>query len=264
MSVIKIPRLPDQFSVRFGPAEAIAHTVLDADLAARSVGVRLSVSSDFEELAHVNQINRADWYPLMPNFDIAGSTLDPERSFWVKGIDDHGDVVLTYCVRLYILNNTTLKDEVESLRFYYDAPQAAFAAGVSTEATAPIAQDISGRISYSGTLWVRSDFRGSGLGRLIPPLSRALALTRWYPSHHVCFVSRGLIERGMHRAYGYRNLQYSVWLREFAGFGAGVECGMCWMDTAEATAEIEMNALGRHGVRVGLEREAGHDPRAAA
>lgn len=264
MSVIKIPRLPDQVSVRFGPAEAIARTVLDTDLAVRSTGVRLSLSSDFEELSRVNLANRADWYPLMPNFDVAGSTLDPETAFWVKGIDDRGDVVLTHCVRLYVLNNTTLKEEVESLRFYYDDPQAASETGVNTEVTAPQGQDITGRVSYSGTLWVRSDYRGAGLGRLIPPLSRALALTRWYPSHHVCFVSRGLIDRGMHRAYGYSNLEYSVWLRRFAGFGAGVECGLCWMDTAEATAEIETNALSRHGVGIGLEREAGHDTRAAA
>lgn len=264
MSVIKIPRLPDQVSVRFGPADAIARTILDADFAVRSTGVRLSLSSDFEELARVNERNRADWYPLMPNFDVSGSTLDPDQSFWVKGVDAHGDVVLTHCVRLYVLRNTTLKDEVESLRFYYDDPEAVAATGLSTEASAPMAQRISGRVSYSGSLWVRSDFRGAGLGQLVPPLSRALALTRWYPNYHVCFVSRGLISKGLHRTYGYSNLQYSVWLRKFAGFGAGVECGMCWMDTAEAEAEIEANASGSHRVGIGFERQAGHEPRAAA
>ncbi len=265
MSFIKIPRLPDQVDVNFGPTDAVAQSVLATDLAVRSTGVRLSLSSNFEELAHVNRVNRADWYPLMPNFNVDGSTLNPETSFWVKGVDAHGDVVLTHCVRLYVLRGVTLKEEVESLRFYYDSPEAAADIGINTEASAPMASQVSGRVSYSGTLWVRSDYRGAGLGRLIPPLSRALALTRWYPTYHVCFVSRALINKGLHRTYGYRNLEYSVWLRKFAGFGAGVECGMCWMDTAEAIAEVEGNVSGGdHRVGIGFERQAGYEPRAAA
>src|SRR4051812_25677535 len=97
MSVISVPRsrLPDQLTVNFGPTEAIAKAVLGVDFAVREIGIKLSLSSDFEELAHVNRINQADWYPLTPNFDPRFSSLHPDNAFWVKGIDGRGDVVLS-------------------------------------------------------------------------------------------------------------------------------------------------------------------------
>jgi hypothetical protein len=89
MSVFSVPRsrLPDQVNVTFGPTEAVAECLLSLDLAARNVGVRLAVSSDFEELAHVNRLNQADWYPLMPNFDPRACVLNESNAFWVKGVN---------------------------------------------------------------------------------------------------------------------------------------------------------------------------------
>ena len=137
MSVISLPRprLPDQLAVNFGPAEAIGRTVLATDFAARKVGIRLSMSSDFEELAHVNRTNSADWYPLMPNFNPRHCGLHADNAFWLKGIDAQGDVVLCHAARLYGLRGRTLKQELETLRFYYDEPQTAAAAGMASSIT---------------------------------------------------------------------------------------------------------------------------------
>ncbi len=259
MSVISIPRLPDQINVNFGPADAIADVVLATDRAARNAGIRLSLSTDFDELKRVNRANRVDWYALTPNFDPEHSALGAENAFWVKGIDHKGDVVLCHAVRLYAIHNATLADELESLRLFYDSPAQALTAGVSMRATAEVAHRMNGRMTFSGGLWVRSDYRGGGLARLIPPLSRAVALTRWYPAFHVCVVSREKLEKGMGAVYGYGSVDYSVWLLKVPGFGDALECGLCWMTTAEAEAEVEERALRLNkSVGIGLERQSGN------
>jgi len=237
-----VPRLPDQLSVNFGPAEAIGRAVLATDFAVRSLGIRLSLSTDFEELAHVNAANRSDWYPLMPNFDPRHSAVGEKNAFWLKGIDAQGDVVLCHAVRLYVFGVTTLKDELESLHFYYDRPETAMAAGLSIEVTAPMASFIDKRVSYSGALWVRRDFRGGGLARLIPPLSRALALTRWYPAYHTCILMQPTVEKGMAGVYGYDHLEYAIWVRNLPGFTANLKSAVCWKTTEEATRELEERA----------------------
>jgi hypothetical protein len=239
-----VPRLPDQLSVNFGPADEIGRVVLATDFAVRNQGIRLSLSTDFEELAHVNEINRRDWYPLTPNFDIRHSTLGERNAFWLKGIDAQGDVVLCHAVRLYVFGTTTMKDELESLRFYYDRPDTAIANGESVEVAAPIASVIKKRVSYSGALWVRSDFRGGGLAGRITALSRTLAVTRWYPSYHTCILMQPTVERGMAAVYGYDNIEYAVWLRNLPGLTANLKTAVCWKTTDEAVLEIEQRASG--------------------
>jgi len=239
-----VPRLPDQFSVNFGPAEAIGRVVLSTDFAVRKAGIRLSLSTDFEELAHVNEINRSDWYPLTPNLDFRHSAIDEKNAFWLKGINAQGEVVLCQAVRLYVFGVTQLKEELESLRFYFERPETAKANGTSVEVTAPIASAINRRVSYGGGLWIRSDFRGSGLARFIPSLNRALAVTRWYPSYHICILTQPTVEKGMDKVYGYNHLEHSIWLRNLPGFAANLKCAVCWKTTDEAVLEIEARASG--------------------
>lgn len=228
--------------MNFGPADAIGRVVLATDFAVRNLGIRLSLSTDFQELAHVNAANRNDWYPLMPNFDPRHSAVHEQNAFWLRGIDSQGDVVLCHAVRLYVFGATTLKEELESLRFYYDRPDIALANGMSIDVTAPIASRINRRVSYSGALWVRRDFRGGGLARLITPLSRALALTRWFPSYHTCILMQPTVENGMAGVYGYDHLEYAIWVRNLPGFTADLKSAVCWKTTDEATLEVEERA----------------------
>lgn len=265
MSVVSLPRqrLPDQVSVTFGPTDAVAESLLAMDLAARNAGIRLAISTDFEELAHVNRLNQADWYPLMPNFDPRACVLNESNAFWVKGLDAHGEVVLTESVRLYTLpNDTSLKNEIDSLRFYYDEPEAARAKGVGAEMTAPTAASMTGRVTYGGSVWIRSDYRGMNLARLVTPLSHVLALTRWYPDYHTCFIMKPLLEKGLDKVYGYRHSEYALSLQNIPGFKPQIELGFCWMTGDDLVSEVEELALrGRHGFGAYAERKAGNDLR---
>lgn len=261
MSVISIPRLPDQVDVKFGPADAVAEMVLATDRSVRNCGIRLSLSTDFDEMLRVNQQNQADWYRITPNFDPRECALGRDNAFWVKGINAEGETVLCHAVRLYVLHDTSLKEEIERLRFYFDDTERARAAGVRTEVDAPSAQ-MTGRLAYSGALWVRSDFRGLGLARTIPPLSRALSLSQWYPEHHTCFLMQPTVEKGMARVYGYERQEYAIRLHNLPGFPPALKTALCWKTADEVTAEIECHALGVQGrVGIGFERQRRNEAR---
>lgn len=259
MSVIKIPRLPDQVDVKFGPAEAVASVILATDRTVRNnAGIRLSLSGDFHELKEINRRNQIDWYPLTPNFDPDHCDLDLSNAFWLKGIDQHGDVVLCHAVRLYALRQD-LKTAIEDLSFYFDDGERAKTAGVHTAVSARAAA-MSGRLAYSGALWVRSDFRGFGLARLIPPLSRTLSLTQWYPANHACFLTQPTVEKGMASVYGYDNLEYSIVLGNLPGFPPTLNTALCWKNAEDVNDEIKTQALRlNQSVGIGLEGQRGHE-----
>lgn len=262
MSVISVPRLPDQLDVNFGPADALASMVLASDRVVRNAGIRLSISTDFYELQRVNAANRIDWYGLSPNFDPAGCQLGPDNALWLKGVDAAGDVVLCHALRLYALGRETLKHELESLRFYYDDPEVGRQLGVDIKVDVPAAAVMSGRVAYSGALWVRTDFRGFGLARIIPPLSRAIALTRWYPTYHTCVLTQSTAEKGMAKVYGYDNAEYAIWYTKLPGFAPFLKSALCWMTTEAIEAEVEEQASRlQHGVGIGLERQRGDEAR---
>jgi len=136
---------------------------------------------------------------------------------------------------------------------------------VKVEVDAAVAATMNGRIAYSGALWVRSDFRGFGLARSIPKLSRAIALTTWYPAFHTCVLTQATEEKGMAGVYGYRDCQYALWYTRLPGFAPFLKSALCWMDTADIEAEVVAEASRRQqGVRVGLEGQRGHETRIAS
>ncbi len=239
MTVMSIPRLPDQITVNFGPAELAAKTILGTDRIVRDKGIRLSLGFDFNDLLQANRENGSDWYTLPPMFDPTYNRLDAENAFWLRGIDSKGDVVMTHAVRLYSWSKTNLKEEVETLRMIYDDSPKRDGSIARGEVSTPVAESIRGRVSYSGALWIRSDYRGLGLARMIPGLSRAIALTRWYPEYHVCFVSTSTASKGMAQIYGYHRQQETIRLLNLPNFEEMLEFALCWMTTEDATAEVE-------------------------
>ena len=125
MSVFSQPRLrlPDQVSIDFGPAPLLGRTFLTLDRAVRQQGIYLSISHDLNELLRINEQNRKDWYPLAPMFDPTLGDINPDNSFWIGGLNEKGEVVVAQAARLYLWPDTSMTDELESMRFYYPQPE---------------------------------------------------------------------------------------------------------------------------------------------
>ena len=199
-------RLPDALTIKHGPARLLSTFVLEGDKAARRLGVRLRLRHDFGELAYVNKqrVAQGDWFRLVHMFNAQYCDLSPENSYWISGENEHGEIVLTQAGRIYYWPETNLEQEAR-LMFYGGRDE-----GQRCEITAAAAKFITGVVFYGGSGWVRPDFRGRQLMRLIPRLGRAYALARWPVDWGISFVAPVLVEKGVAEGYGYKHASYSL------------------------------------------------------
>jgi hypothetical protein len=230
-------RLPDQITIEYGPIERLGRYFLLLDKEASARGLSLSLHSDFAELERVNAANQQSWSAITPLFDHRCGGIGPENGFWIAGRNAAGEIVATQAARLYAWLDRTLESELTSLRLFYAAPMRQKQPTERCLVTAPCAREISGRVVFSGSTWVRPDYRGQGLASILPRLSRAYAFTRWYSDITMSMVRRKLVEGGVVRAYGYKRVEYSVhWLGSAKG---DLELAVVWMDRAELLADME-------------------------
>lgn len=206
-------RLLDQITLVHGPHDMLERFFRHADATARRCGVRLRLHSDFDRLLEVNERYRASWSPLTPIFHPAYSNLRIDGAFWIEGVDDGGETVLTNAGRLYDWHGTTLGDELRSLRVFFEDPAPHLAAGDFARVDAPSADRISGRVVFTGAMWVRPDYRRRGLTKIVPRITRLYAFTRWGNPLFWAFIEPDLHEIGVTRAYGPWQAEESVAVR---------------------------------------------------
>ncbi len=199
-------RLPDALTIKHGPAGLLATFVLEGDKAAREKGVRLRLRHDFGELLYVNkkQTISGSWYRLPNMFHPEYSELCPENSYWISGENEYGEIVLTQAGRVYYWPETNLEQEAR-LMFYAGREE-----GQRCVVTARDAKSVGGVVFYGGSGWVRPDFRGRQLMRLIPRLGRAYALARWPVDWGMSLVAPILVDKGVAEGYGYKHASYSI------------------------------------------------------
>jgi hypothetical protein len=106
-------------------------------------GVRLRISTDFDRLVVLNNSAPAIFNPKYYN-DLGDGT-----AFFIEGVDDSGDSVVTGAGRLYDFDDRSLASELRSLRVYFAQPQP-FCAGGYAEVAAPAAEHICGHAMFSG------------------------------------------------------------------------------------------------------------------
>jgi hypothetical protein len=196
-------RLPDQITLQHGPHDLLGPYFLLADSRARQCGVRLRLNTDFERLLWVNERHRDTWPVLIPLFHPRCNDLRGDSAFWIEGINQAGETVVTHAARLFDWQATDLEREFRSLRAFFGDPAAEIAAGASIEVAAPMAKRITGRVMGGGAVWVREDHRQLGLARLVPRISRAYAYTRWNTVGNWAVMEPHTHEKGLSRANGF-------------------------------------------------------------
>lgn len=231
------PRLPAQITLGHGPRDLLGAFFLAADRAARDRGVYLSLSTDFELLRQVNGMNLKHWHGLAPSFDAAYGGIDAGCGYWLIGRDAAGAIVTTQAAHFYAMGDETLQDYLCSLRLFYPDPARQKRDGESCMVTAPSAARIGGRVVFSGSTWIHPDYRGRALPKILPRLSRALALTRWNTDYTISLVSQALVEKGVARAYGYSRIEPGItWLG--SAVSPRYEGALVWMPRSELLEDI--------------------------
>jgi hypothetical protein len=124
-------------------------------------------------LVEVNEQNRDSWLPLFPTYDVCYNSIGPDEAFCIMGRDGHGKVVATHAGRLFNLKLSNFCDLAQSLHLLYEHPNRSKRAGETCVVTAAAARSIAGSVVFSGAAWYHPDYRGKGLSRIMPILSRA-------------------------------------------------------------------------------------------
>jgi len=232
-------RLPDQVSIDFGPPELLGPAFLQLDRAAREQGIYLSISHDLDELMDVNIQHRKHWYPLAPMFDSSLGGITGENGFWLRGVDDAGRVVATQAARLYFWPDTSFADEWEDLRFIYPDPSAQARPDEYCTADCATATKLSGRVCHTGALWLHPDRRGGVVTSILPRVTRAYALTRWYPefTFGLAKVRPSVNARNVKRLYGWSNVDKSVKWYNTPHYG-DLDFAIVSMATGEVLADL--------------------------
>lgn len=199
-------RLLDQITLMYGPHELLSRFFATADESAREIGLRFRLRSDFDGLIELNRDNRDTWPALPPICDPAQSNIRIDAGFWLEGLDERGDTVVTHAGRLFDFTRTNLLDEIKSLRVFYEAAASHIAAGERIEIDSPAASMITGRTMFAGGVWVRPDWRRFGLTKIISRICSAYAYTRWNIVYSWGFVETRMHALGLSRAYGPYNV----------------------------------------------------------
>lgn len=234
-------RLADVISNQDDPLNRAIVLCLDEfELRAFDSGIRLEVSTDFEEMVEV--VQHLDRAPVTPNFDPAVSDVGPVNGFWLKGVDSKGEVVQTQAIRADDLAGTSLAHHLRSLRAFYRDPSVSAHPDETCDVTAPAAYGITGRITYHGEFWIKggpNGYRGRDLAIVLPRIAMAIALAWWSPDFMYGTFNPILAEKDVAARYGYHNLQPGGMKWSQPHLGQVLDEWLMWMTWREAVDLIE-------------------------
>lgn len=164
------------------------------DEAAVRKGIRLSIGFDFHEYVSITEAipTKGKTYPI---FRPDRSPIRTGDGYWVVGVDSNNEVALVEAVRLYDLSHSNLAEHLQSLRFFYADPAKHAHPQDRCICNAPTARKITGKVVYHGDIWVRTDFRGRGLTKIITGVIRGVDLAMWAPDFTCGLAGRWSVDK---------------------------------------------------------------------
>ncbi|WP_141688467.1 hypothetical protein [Bradyrhizobium paxllaeri] len=164
------------------------------DQAATRKGVKLSIGFDFHEYVSITGSipTKGRTYPI---FRPDRSPIESGEGYWLVGVDKNDEVVLVEAARLYDLSNSNLAEHLETLRFFYAEPSKHAHPDDRCICRAPNARQITGKVVYHGDIWVRTDFRGQGMPKIMTGIMRGVSLAMWAPDFTCGLAGRWSVEK---------------------------------------------------------------------
>ncbi len=195
--------------IEHGPTELLGRLFLRVDSELRQRGITMRFAS-FQDLMDVNLANQDSWHPMFSTFNPETCRINDDNGYCLLGYDNDGRVVTTQAGRFFDWTQTTMFDELASMRVLYDDPDQDKRADERIEVTAEKTKNISGRCAFLGAIWVRPDFRRQSLPALMGRLSRAYALTRWNVDYTTAIITEPVHKGLMVKRLGTENTDWSV------------------------------------------------------
>ena len=180
---------------------------------AASRGIHIRVCSDFQEFQDALE-EQGEAPPIYPMFDPACSYVDRTNGFWIKGVNDKGELVHTQAVRRLELSNRTLAEHLELHHQKYVVRGAAIDKRRSNFSRGPAWRSITGTVCYHGQLWLKggpTGYRDRALTATLPRLALALSLMEWSPDFIFGFINPMLACTGLAAREGYAHMEPGIW-----------------------------------------------------
>ncbi|MEM9026751.1 MAG: hypothetical protein AAGC70_00110 [Pseudomonadota bacterium] len=222
-------------AIEYGPRDLLAQFFVEADHACRARGVQL-VFSTLEDLLEVNEQNSNTWLPIVPLFNPKNG-IDPATSYCILGLDPSGRVVATQAVRLYEWSSTSFAEQAANMGVFYADPARQALPGEACVVTAPSADQVRGRVAYSGGVWYHPDYRKRGLTGFMPRIARAFALARWSTDMTMTLMAEGIVKSGVAQRVGYENVEWEA--RFLNNALEGPRFALLWMDTDHLIRDLD-------------------------
>lgn len=175
------------------------------DIQNRSPGLHIEFEQDFRQFLSVIEEN-PDRKELSPMFDPRYCDISADNGFWIKGVNEDGDIVHLQAVRYNDLSQTTLAEHWQQNSPLYRPPGIQPDINKTVFDRAPAAHMISGKVCYHGELWMRKDFRGLHLASRLANLAMLLASARFSPDYMYCLISPDVIRTGLSVRHGYLHM----------------------------------------------------------
>lgn len=145
---------------------------------------------------------------LNPAFDPDYCALDRTNSHWVAIVNSSGDVMGCIASKMMRTNDYVKEVLGTGALWHGRRPNPDWRINLVRADAVPM---ISGSVAYHGGFWLHPSLRGHGLARLVPRMSRAMAVTR-YRADWDCglvFEPLGLADVPC-KAYGYTNCELII------------------------------------------------------
>jgi hypothetical protein len=195
-----------------GPYDLLRRVFLKADRELQTNGLTLGFAT-LDELLALNRANAQSWRPLLPIFNPELNHISGDSGFAMIGRNTAGEPVTATAYRLVHLGETTLKQEIESLRLFYAEPSRTRLPGESMAVSAPRAAVTRGRIVFSGAAWYRPDYRKKAMLHTTQNLGRALTYTRWGADLICSFMAPEVVRGGVARRGLFSHVEWEVTMR---------------------------------------------------
>ncbi|MGV7218876.1 hypothetical protein [Bradyrhizobium sp. UFLA05-112] len=183
----------------FNPLQ-VARFLQVYDDAAAQKGIRLSIGFDFHEYVSITRATPTKG-PTYPNFRPDRSPIKSGEGYWIIGVDKNNDVAVLEAARLYDLSHSNFAEHLQSLKAFYADPTIHAHPLDRCTCTAPSAKKITGKVAYHGDLWVRKDFRGQGVPKIIAGILHGVTFAMWAPDFLCSLVARWSLEKGLVARY---------------------------------------------------------------
>ncbi|MBT1516859.1 hypothetical protein KIP88_41390 [Bradyrhizobium sp. SRL28] len=176
------------------PLQVSRFVQLHDDVAAHD-GVKLFMGFDFHEYVSITRATPTKG-PTFPNFRPNRSLIKSGQGYWIIGVDRNNEVALSDAARLYELSQSNFAEYLESLKAFYSHPAIHAHPQDRCACTAPNAKKMTGKVAYTGDLWVRGDLRGGGIAQIVERIAHRVAFAMWAPDFLCALVARWRVDKG--------------------------------------------------------------------